>query len=58
MKGREVIGGIIAYFALINDDRQNAKKFLYLGLILGSIAIILEVFFASSYPDLDGLAKY
>ena len=51
-------GGIVAYFALRYDDLEKAKKCLYLGLILGSIAIILEVFFAASYPDLDGLAKY
>ena len=51
-------GGIVAYFALRYDDLEKAKRCLYLGLILGSIAIILEVFFAASYPDLDGLAKY
>lgn len=51
-------GGIVAYFALRYDDLEKAKKCLYLGLILGSIAIIFEVFFAASYPDLDGLAKY
>ena len=51
-------GGIVAYFALRYDDLEKAKRCLYLGLILGSIAIILEVFFAASYPDLEELAKY
>ena len=51
-------GGIVAYFALRYDDLEKAKQCLYLGLILGSIAIILEVFFAASYPDLEELAKY
>jgi uncharacterized membrane protein len=53
-----IIGGIIAYFAIRNDDLAKAKNCLFLGLILGSIAIILEVFFAASYPDLEELAKY
>ena len=44
-----IIGGIIAYFALRNDDREKAKKCLYLGLILLAVGIIIDVF-------LDGLA--
>ena len=39
-----IIGGIIAYFALRNDDRQKAKKCLYLGLILLAVGIIIDVF--------------
>ena len=38
-----IIGGVVAYFALRNDDRQKAKKCLHLGIILGSIGIFLEV---------------
>ena len=41
-----IIGGIIAYFALRNDDRQKAKKCLYLGLILGAIGIFFQILFA------------
>ena len=41
-----VIGGIIAYFALRNDDYQKAKKCLYLGLILGSVGIFLQILFS------------
>ena len=41
-----IIGGIIAYFALRNDDHQKAKKCLYLGLILGSIGVFLQILFS------------
>ena len=41
-----VIGGIIAYFELRNDDHQKAKKCLYLGLILGSVGIFLQILFS------------
>ena len=38
-----IIGGIIAYFALRNDDREKAKKCLYLGLILLAVGIVIDV---------------
>ena len=38
-----IIGGIIAYFAIRKDDRPKAKKCLYLGLILLSIQIIIDL---------------
>ena len=38
-----IIGGIIAYFALRNDDRQKAKKCLCIGLILFAIGIIVDL---------------
>ena len=41
-----IIGGVIAYFALRNDDGQKAKKCLYLGLILGAIGIFFQILFA------------
>jgi len=41
-----IIGAIIAYFAFRNDDRQKAKKCLYLGLILGAIGIFFQILFA------------
>ena len=37
-----IIGGVIAYFALRRDDREKAKKCMYLGLILLAVGIILE----------------
>ena len=41
-----IIGGIIAYFALRSNDHQKAKKCLYLGLILGSIGVFLQILFS------------
>ena len=38
-----VIGGIIAYFAIRKDDRQKAKKCLYIGLVLFAIGIIVDL---------------
>ena len=43
-----VIGGIIAYFAIRKDDRQKAKRCLYLGIILGIIGIIVNLQFLTS----------
>ena len=45
-----LIGGIIAYFALRNDDREKAKKCLYLGIILGIIGIIVNLLFLPELP--------
>ena len=38
-----IIGGIIAYFAIRKDDRQKAKKCLYIGLVLYAIGIIVDL---------------
>ncbi len=38
-----IIGGIIAYFALRKDDRDKAKKCMYVGLALFAIGIIVDV---------------
>ena len=40
-----IIGGIIAYFALRNDDRHKAKNALGLGLLLGAIGIFFQILF-------------
>ena len=45
-----IIGGIIAYFALRKDDREKAKKCMYLGLILLAVGILLETFL-SGFTD-------
>ena len=42
------IGGIIAYFALRKDDREKAKKCLYIGLVLFAIGIIVDLTVLSS----------
>jgi len=36
-----VVGGIIAYFIIKEDDPKKAKNCLYLGLILAAIPILL-----------------
>ena len=36
-----VIGGVIAYFIIKEDDPKKAKNCLYLGIILAAIPIIL-----------------
>ena len=38
-----VIGGVIAFFIIKEDDPKKAKNCLYLGIILAAIPIILIV---------------
>ena len=38
-----ILGGIIAYFVIKEDDPKKAKNCLYLGLILAAIPVILIV---------------
>jgi hypothetical protein len=48
-----IIGGLIAYFAIRNDDREKAKKCMYLGLILLAVGIILDISLAGVAPIPD-----
>lgn len=48
-----LIGGIIAYFVLRNDDPRKAKNCLYLGIILAIIGIILNLTLASELSQLE-----
>jgi cytochrome bd-type quinol oxidase subunit 1 len=48
-----VIGGIIAFFILRQDDPQKAKNCLYLGIVFMIIGIIFNIVIATSIPDLD-----
>ena len=46
-----LIGGIIAFFVLRNDDHRKARNCLYLGLVLFAIGIALNlVFFGLAIP--------
>ena len=36
-----VVGGVIAYFVIKEDDPKKAKNCLYLGLILAAIPVVL-----------------
>ena len=42
-----VVGGVIAYFVLRNDDAKLAKNCLYLGIILTIIGLIISVIFGA-----------
>ena len=38
-----IIGGIVAYFVLRNDDPPKAKNCLYLGIALTAVSIVLNL---------------
>ena len=48
-----LIGGIIAYFVLRNDDPKKAKNCLYLGIILGIIGLILNILILTQVPEFE-----
>ena len=48
-----LIGGIIAYFVLRQDDPTKAKNCLYLGIILAIIGLALNVLILTQIPELD-----
>ena len=39
-----IVGGIVAYFVLRHDDPHKAKNCLYLGIVLGVLGIVLNLF--------------
>ena len=48
-----VLGGIIAFFILRQDDPSKAKNCLYLGITLTVIGLILQIILVSTFPGLD-----
>ena len=48
-----LIGGIIAYFVLRNDDRKKAKNCLYIGIILAFMGLIVNLLFLNSGIPLE-----
>ncbi len=48
-----VIGGIIAFFILRQDDPKKARNCLYLGIVFMMIGIVLNILIAASMPGLD-----
>ena len=38
-----VVGGVIAYFVIKEDDPKKAKNCLFLGLILAAIPVVLII---------------
>ena len=48
-----LIGGIIAYFVLRNDDRKKAKNCLYIGIALAFMGLIVNLMFLNSGIPLE-----
>ncbi len=48
-----LIGGIIAYFVLRQDDPKKAKNCLYLGIVLAIIGLMLNFLILSQIPELE-----
>jgi len=48
-----IIGGLIAFFILRQDDPRKARNCLYLGVVLMIIGIIFNILVASSIPGID-----
>ena len=48
-----IIGGIIAFFILRQDDPRKAKNCLYLGIIFMIIGIIFNIAITTSIPEFD-----
>ena len=48
-----IIGGIIAFFILRQDDPRKAKNCLYLGIIFMVIGIIFNVIITASIPEFN-----
>ncbi len=48
-----LIGGIIAYFVLRQDDPKKAKNCLYLGIVLAIIGIFINMLVLTQIPELE-----
>lgn len=48
-----LIGGIIAYFVLRNDDPKKARNCLYLGIILQIIGLTINLWVLSEFPEIE-----
>ena len=48
-----LIGGIVAFFVLRQDDPKKAKNFLYLGIILAIIGLMFNILVLTQIPELD-----
>lgn len=48
-----LIGGVIAYFVLRNDDPKKAKNCIYLGIVLAIIGIFLNILIATQIPEIE-----
>ena len=48
-----LIGGIIAYFVLRQDDPNKAKNCLYLGIVLAIIGLMLNILVLTQIPAIE-----
>ena len=48
-----IIGGLIAFFILRQDDPHKAKNCLYLGITFMILGIILNILIGTTIPGLD-----
>ena len=48
-----LIGGLIAYFVLRQDDPKKAKNCLYLGIILAIIGLAINVLILTQIPEIE-----
>jgi uncharacterized membrane protein YeaQ/YmgE (transglycosylase-associated protein family) len=48
-----LIGGLIAFFILRQDDPKKAKNCLYLGIILAIIGLMFNILVLTQIPELD-----
>jgi len=48
-----IIGGLIAFFILRQDDPRKARNCLYLGIVFMVFGIILNIFIVTTVPGLD-----
>lgn len=48
-----IIGGIIAFFILRQDDPRKARNCLYMGIVLMFIGIILNILLVETFPGFD-----
>ena len=48
-----IVGGLIAYFVIRQDDPAKAKNCLYLGIALMVVGIILNLVLVATLPDLE-----
>ncbi len=48
-----LIGGIIAYFVLRQDDPRKAKNCLYLGIVLAIMGMMLNVLILTQIPEFE-----
>lgn len=47
-----LVGGVIAYFAIKNDDPKKARNCLAIGIILTAIGVVLTIITATVVPGI------